>query len=82
MAMDETNPILSMAKLLKNANDPMAMLATAAQSNPQLKGVYDQVQLMNGNPEPAFYNLAKSKGMTEEQAKQFLNNIKSTWNGL
>ncbi len=60
----------------------MTMLETAAQNNPQLQMVYNQSLAMNGDPKSAFYNIAKSKGMTEEQIKEFLDNIQSTWKGL
>jgi outer membrane protein TolC len=77
-----TNPLISTVKLLKQAQNPMTMLETAAQNNPQLQMVYNQSLAMNGDPKSAFYNIAKSKGMTEEQISDFLNTIKSTWNGL
>lgn len=60
----------------------MTMLETAAQNNPQLQKVYSQSLAMNGDPKAAFYSMAKSKGMTEEQIKEFLDNIQSTWKGL
>lgn len=76
------NPLISTVKLLKQAQNPMTMLETAAQNNPQLQMVYNQSLAMNGDPKSAFYNIAKSKGMTEEQIKEFLDNIQSTWKGL
>lgn len=60
----------------------MSALQAAAQSNPQLQTIYNQALAMNGDPKTAFYNMANSKGMTEEQINEFLNNIQSTWNGL
>lgn len=77
-----TNPLISTVRLFKQSQNPMAMLETVAQNNPQLKSVYDQALAMNGDPKAAFYSVAKSRGMTEEQIQEFLNNIQSTWKGL
>lgn len=52
-----------MARNMQSGN-PMGMLAN---SNPQMQQVYDFINQNGGNPEKAFYALAKQKGVDPNQ---------------
>ena len=49
--------------LLKNSNNPQAMLQQMLQNSPQGQDVSRRLQESNGDARAAFYNLAKEKGI-------------------
>ena len=53
--------------MLRSANNPQAMLAQLAQTNPQMKQVLDIVQKHGGDPMAAFRAEAQARGMDPEQ---------------
>ena len=65
------NPQLQQIKnlmgIVRNSNNPQAMLNMAAQSNPQLKQVMDIVQQHGGDPMAAFQSEAKARGIDPDQ---------------
>lgn len=69
------NPMMLM-QMLQNSGNPMMMLSQMAQQNPlmgramQMGNGKDEVQLKN-----TVRNLAKQKGMSDEQLSQLLSNF-------
>ena len=57
-----SNNILSMFQLVKNAQNPDAMIQSLMQQNPQVKQVMDVVNQYGGNAKQAFYAMAQQKG--------------------
>ena len=53
--------------MLRSANNPQAMLAQLAQTNPQMKQVLDIVQKHGGDPMTAFRAEAQARGMDPDQ---------------
>ena len=65
--------IRKLMSVVKSAQDPTALLQQMLQqNNPQLKQALDYVQQHGGNPEKAFEDLAKEKGLDPEQIKREL----------
>lgn len=52
-----------MMGLVKNSNNPSAMLKTLAEQNPQVKNIMNYVNENGGDPKTAFYKLAKERGV-------------------
>ena len=59
----QIKPIKDMIHTVQTASNPAAMLQTMAAKNPQLKQAMDFIQQSGGDPEKAFYALAKQKGV-------------------
>ena len=55
-----------MMDMVRNANNPDAMLAILAQTNPQLKQIMDFIQQAGGSPEKAFYALCQQRGVNPQ----------------
>ena len=53
--------------LVRNANNPQAMLNMMAQNNPQLQQVLNIVQQHGGDPMAAFQAEAKARGIDPNQ---------------
>lgn len=49
----------NLIQALRNSKNPQALLQSMAQQNPQVRHVLQLVQQSGGNPQSAFYNLAK-----------------------
>ena len=60
-------------KTIKSAGNPQMMLNQMASNNPQLKQAMDFVNQNGGNPQQAFYKLAKDKGINPEDILKELN---------
>ena len=54
---------MQMANLLKNANNPNAVLQQLVQTNPQVQQAMNYINQNGGDPKAAFYKLAQEKGV-------------------
>ena len=61
--MPNLQPIKQMMQMVKDAQNPQAMLQSLAQSNPQLRQVMDVVQQAGNDPQKAFYAMCQQKGI-------------------
>ena len=55
--------IFNLIGMLKGSSNPMQMLQTMSQTNPQIKQVFDYVQQNGGDAKSAFYKLAEQNGV-------------------
>ena len=72
--MDQ-NPILRAKQVvnqLKACQNPKLMLEEMAKSDPQIAGVMQLINASGGNPQQAFYALAKQKGIDPNQVLSML----------
>ena len=60
-------------QMLKGSSNPQQMFQTMLSQNPQMKQVMDYVQQSGGDPQTAFYKLAKEKGVDPNQILKMLN---------
>lgn len=65
-------PIKNLMALVKTAGNPMATFQQMAMRNPNVKQVMDYVNSNGGNPEQAFYKLAKEKGIDPNEILNLL----------
>lgn len=74
-------PMMQNVKQLKNlmqaAKNPQALLSQMMQNNPQYSQIINYINQNGGNPEKAFYKMAKEKGIDPDS---FLKELKSNWN--
>lgn len=56
--------IKDMMNLVRNANNPQAMINQIASENPQMKQIMDMVG--TGDPKQVFLNVCKSKGINPD----------------
>lgn len=59
--------ILQMFNAARTARNPMDMVNSMAQTNPQVRQTMDYIQQNGGNARQAFYNLAQQKGVDPNQ---------------
>ena len=64
--------VKSMLNLIRNANNPQALLQTMINNNPNLANVMNIIRQNGGNPKDAFYNLAKQKGVNPDEILNML----------
>lgn len=69
------NSILSMFQMVRNAQDPNAMIQLLMQQNPQMKQVMDVVNQYGGDAKQAFYSTAKQMG---KDPNAIINNLKNS----
>ena len=62
---------------MQAARNPQAMLSQMMQNNPQYSQIMNYINQNGGNPEKAFYKMAKEKGIDPEN---FLKELKSNFN--
>jgi hypothetical protein len=62
-AMPAQNPLAGIFSLLKNANNPMAMLQNMAMTDPRIQEAIQVIQQNGGNPQQAFYAEAQRLGI-------------------
>lgn len=53
--------------MVKSARNPQAMLSQMMQNNPQYQNVMNYVNANGGDPQKAFYAMAKEKGINPEE---------------
>ena len=61
--LNDLGQIKKLMGLVKNSNNPSAMLKTLAEQNPQVKNIMNYVNENGGDPKTAFYKLAKERGV-------------------
>lgn len=61
-----------MIGIIKNANNPQAMLSTMAKNNPQIKQTIDYINKNGGNAQQLFYSLAKQNGIDPNEILEML----------
>lgn len=65
--MPNLQPVKQMMQVVRNSNNPEAMINMLAESNPQLKQALDIIRQAGNNPERAFYALCEQKGIDPQQ---------------
>lgn len=70
--VNNLSQIKNMMNILRTANNPQAMLQMMIQKNPQLKSVMDYINQHGGNPQQAFYAMAKEKGVDPNEIIRIL----------
>ncbi len=72
MNQPQLQNLKNLFSIVKNSNNPTAMLNQMLMNNPQLKQAMDYINSNGGDARQAFFNLAKQKGIDpEEILKQF-----------
>ena len=64
--------IKNMMNMLKNSNNPQAMLQNMMNQNPQMKQVMNMIRESGGDPKTAFYNKAKQMGINPDDVLNML----------
>lgn len=64
--------IRQLYNLVRNNNNPTLMLQNLAETNPQVKSALELVKQYGGNPQAAFFALAKQKGVDPNQILNIL----------
>ena len=65
--------IKRMMNIVNSSGNPQKMLEMMASSNPDLKVIMDTVKASNGDAKALFYQMARSKGMSDADIDQFIN---------
>lgn len=65
--------IKRMMNIVNSSGNPNKMLEMMASSNPNLKSIMDLVKASNGDAKSVFYEMARSKGMSDADIDQFIN---------
>lgn len=58
--------IKQMMNMVRGAQNPQAMMNQMLTSNPQMKQVMDIINEAGGDPQKAFYDLAKKRGVNPQ----------------
>ena len=61
-----TNP-MSLVQAIQHSNNPSAMIQQLAQNNPNVANALNLVRQYGGNPQTAFYEEAKRRGIDPNQ---------------
>ncbi len=72
MNLEGVAQLRQLYSILKSSNNPMMMLQNLAKSNPSVKSALELVQQYNGDPQAAFYALARQKGIDPKQILDIL----------
>ena len=67
---------MQMINLLKNSNNPQAMMQSLAAQNPTMRNVMQLINQHGGDPKAAFYALARERGVDPNSILSQLNNLK------
>ena len=59
--------IRNMINLVKNSNNPQALLNNMMMQNPQMQQVMSYINQNGGNAQQAFYKLAQEKGVNPDE---------------
>lgn len=74
--MQSMLPQINQAKqamnMLRNAGNPQALLNQMLQGNPQMQKVNQLISQAGGDPEKAFYALAREKGIDPQEIIKML----------
>ena len=63
------NNMRNMLNMLRNSNNPQAMIQNMLQNNPQVRSL---IQQSGGDPKTAFYNLARQRGINPDEILNML----------
>ena len=76
MQLAKANPMMQnvrqMMGMLNASQNPMAMMNSMVQGNPNLKQVMDFINQSGGDPKKAFYALAEQKGIDPQEILNML----------
>lgn len=61
--------------MAKGMSNPQLFLQQVIQKNPQLKNIMNYMNESGGNPEKAFYSMAKDMGVNPQDVLKMLNDI-------
>ena len=70
--LNNISQVRNLMNIFKKASNPQALLKGMIERNPQLKNVMDYVQSHGGDPEKAFYAMAKEKGINPDEVIKLL----------
>ena len=68
----QVNQVKQMFDTLRAAKNPQAILNQMIQSNPKMRGVMDYINQNGGDPQKAFYTMARQKGVNPEEILNML----------
>ena len=76
MQLAKANPMMQnvrqMMGMLNASQNPVAMMNSMVQGNPNLKQVMDFINQSGGDPKKAFYALAEQKGIDPQEILNML----------
>ena len=61
-----------MINMVSRSNNPMQLMQTMAQSNPQLKSILNLIQTSQKSPKDLFFEMAQQRGVDPQQILQML----------
>ena len=61
-----------MINMVSRSNNPMQLMQTMAQSNPQLQSILNLIQTSQKSPKDLFFEMAQQKGVNPQQILQML----------
>lgn len=61
-----------MINMVSRSNNPMQLMQTMAQSNPQLQSILNLIQTSQKSPKDLFFEMAQQKGVDPQQILQML----------
>lgn len=64
-----------MMSIVNSSGNPDKMLEMMASNNPDLKAIMETVKASNGDAKSLFYQMARSKGMSDSDIDQFVNTL-------
>ena len=73
LQLNNINKIKSMMNILKNSNNPYALLQQFIQQNPRAQQVMNYINQNGGDPKQAFYKMAQEKGLNPDEILKQLN---------
>lgn len=72
-ATSKIEQIKRMMSIVNSSGNPDKMLEMMASNNPDLKAIMETVKASNGDAKSLFYQMARSKGMSDSDIDQFVN---------
>ena len=61
-----------MINMVSHSNNPMQLMQTMAQSNPQLQSILNLIQTSQKSPKDLFFEMAQQRGVDPQQILQIL----------
>lgn len=61
-----------MINMVSRSNNPMQLMQTMAQSNPQLQSILNLIQTSQKSPKDLFFEMAQQRGVDPQQILQML----------
>lgn len=61
-----------MINMVSHSNNPMQLMQTMAQSNPQLQSILNLIQTSQKSPKDLFFEMARQRGVDPQQILQML----------